>query len=328
MELAEPMMKQLVPGWEKTFSRRVQVVLTVFARNAATCLKRFHQDIDARARKVGASIAGLSMLQQQVGAYETIIKDLSSSVKDTIVANQKEINREFVPVIMTNMEPAYETCTDESGPGSYIRMKTAMNGHVAQQRHTMFNESAEKVKDLLDQLIKTVEGQMGDKTDEVFISMRRDYRAVLGDGEIKEAEILPRPQRLCRKEIKGIIDGVKKIFEKLVNGDLDEDETTLAENEEQDRKQDVKDEDATETDDEASEAMKFKREEPEEGPEEIFEGSTKVDQDAADGSGISPARGNVEADNKPVSGPASPHPSNPGSTPSSEDDFVSMKSES
>ena len=250
--LAEPMMKNLVPGWEKTFSRRVQVVMTVFARNAATCLKKFHKDIDARARKVGASIAGLSMLQQQVGAYESIMKDLSSAVKDTMTANQKEINREFVPVIMDNMEPAYDTCTNESGTGSYMRMKSAMNGHVAQQRHTMFGESAEKVKSSLSQLIKTVEGQMGDKTDEVFISMRRDYRAVLGDGEIKEAEMLPRPQRLCRKEIKSIIDGVKRIFEKLVNGDLDEDEATLVDNEEQAKKRDVEDEDATETDDNAS----------------------------------------------------------------------------
>ena len=318
-------MKQLVPGWEKTFSRRVQIVLTAFARNAATCLKKFHRDIDARALKVGASIAGLSMLQQQVGAYESIIKDLSSTVKDAIVANQKEINRGFVPVIMANMEPAYETCTNESGPGSYMRMKAAMNGHVAHQRHTMFNESAENVKNMLSQLIKTVEDQMGEKTDEVFISMRRDYRAVFGDGEIREAEILPRPQRLCRKEIKGIIDGVKTIFERLLNGDLDEDETTLVEKEEQDRKQDIKDENATESDGETDEAVKAKTEELEEGPEGSFEGLTKVE---ADRSEIAPARGNVEADNKPASRPTSPHSSNPGGTTSSGDESLSTNSES
>ena len=322
MALAEPMMKHLVPGWEKAFSRRVQVVLTIFVRNAATCLKKFHRDIDARARRAGASIAGLSMLQQQVGAYESIIKDLSSTVKDTIMASQKEINREFVPVIMDNMEPAYEACTNESGPGSYIRMKSAMNGHVAQQRHTMFNEAGEKVKKSLEQMLKTVEGQMGDKTDEVFISMRRDYRAVLGDGEIREAEILPRPQRLCRKEIKGIIERVKKIFEKLVNGDPDEDET-MVDNEEQDKKQDIKDEDATESDGETSEAVKAKTEEPEEGPEGILEGSNKVEADAFD---ISAAQLNCETDIN--TRPACPHPNNQDSHPSSEDDFMSMKSES
>lgn len=88
----------------------------------------------------------------------------------------------------------------------------------------MFQASADKVKKSLEGLIKIVEEQLGEKTDEVFVSMRRDYRAVLGGGEVQEGQILPRPQRLCRKEIKGVIEGVQKIFEKVVNGELDEDD--------------------------------------------------------------------------------------------------------
>ena len=88
----------------------------------------------------------------------------------------------------------------------------------------MFQASADKVKKSLEGLIKIVEEQLGEKTDEVFVSMRRDYRAVLGGGEVREGEMLPRPQRLCRKEIKGVIEGVQKIFEKVANGELDEDD--------------------------------------------------------------------------------------------------------
>ena len=122
------MIKTIAAGWEKTFSRRIPVVSTAFARNAANRLKTFHRDIEARARKVGAGIAGLSMLSQQVSAYESIFKDLSSTIKETIVAQQKEINREFVPVIAQHMEFAYDGCTNEAGPGSYARMKALMNG--------------------------------------------------------------------------------------------------------------------------------------------------------------------------------------------------------
>ena len=104
------------------------MVTTTFARSAATHLKTFHKDVEARARKVGAGIAGLSMLSQQVNAYETIFKDLSTAVKDNILAHQKEINREFVPVIAERMERAYDACTNEAGPGSFARMKTHMNG--------------------------------------------------------------------------------------------------------------------------------------------------------------------------------------------------------
>ena len=86
-----------------------------FARNAASALKKFHRDIDARARKIGAGIASLSMLQQQVSVYETILKDLSTTVKDTISTNQKEINREFTPVIEHAMQTAYEQCVEERG---------------------------------------------------------------------------------------------------------------------------------------------------------------------------------------------------------------------
>ena len=110
-----------------------------------------------------------------------------------------------------------------------------------------------------------------------------------------------------------------------MNGDLDEDETTMVDNEEQDKKHDIKDEDATETDGETSEAMEPKTEEPEEGPEATLEGSNKVEVDTSE---VSPAPLNAETDNKPNDRPASPHPSNQDSHPSSQDDFVSMKSES
>ncbi|KAL8795726.1 MAG: hypothetical protein Q9195_001777 [Heterodermia aff. obscurata] len=248
-ELAEPMMKQLAAGWEKTFSRRIPVVTQAFACNAVARLKTFHHDIEARARKIGASIANLSMLSQQVPAYEAIFRDFSSGVKDMILAHQKEINREFVPVVARHMDRAYEGCTDESGPGSFARMKAIMTGHVEQDRHAMFQASGDKVKNSLEGLIKMVEEQLGEKTDEVFVSMRRDYRAVLGAGE-SQGEILPRPQRLCRKEIKGVIEGVQKIFEKVVNGKLDEDDSQSGDvgDEKNQEEGDDKDADENETD--------------------------------------------------------------------------------
>lgn len=314
VQLAEPMVKQLVAGWEKTFSRRTPVVMGAFARHAATCLKKFHHDIDARARKVGAGIAGLSMLQQQVGAYEAIFKDLSSTVKDTILAHQKETNREFVPVIMSQMEFAYETCVNESGPGSYARMKAHMNAHIAHYRQTMFRASTEKVQMLLGQLIKTVEVQMGEKTDEVFVSMRRDYRAVLGNGEVKEAEILPRPQRLCRKEIKRVIDGVKRIFEKLANGELDGDEMPLEEKEEQE-----KSEDGAMSDVEAIKAIGIKKEGDEDASEGTTEGSTKGDQVVADKAETASVGTNAEVNDTVKPDPTTPRPSHLSDDPPADD---------
>ena len=133
----------------------------------------------------------------------------------------------------------------------------------------MFQASADKVKNSLEGLIKIVEEQLGEKTEEVFVGMRRDYRAILGGGEFRDGEMLPRPQRLCRKEIKGVIEGVKKIFEKIANGELDEDDSRIGdvrdeENEEELDGRDVDEkEDETDPDGAATEASRVQSDESE-----------------------------------------------------------------
>lgn len=185
------------------------------------------------------------MLGQQVANYENLLKDLSTNVKDTINNNQKETNREFVPVIEQAMAAAYEACVEErgkpggsrpnshqlitTGTGSFARMKAAMNSHVASERHTMFQSSADNVKSRLSVMLKELEVLMNDKADEVYIAIRRDYNTVLGGGEVPQnGEILPKTQRLVRKEMMRIIDGAEKVFSKIAGLDLkdeDEDET-------------------------------------------------------------------------------------------------------
>jgi len=102
------MMKILASGWEKTFARRLLMVFAGFLRNAAAALRKFHRDIEARARKMGSSIAGLHMLHDQVTAYENILKDLATSVREYINTTQKDINREFTPTIERAMVRLFE----------------------------------------------------------------------------------------------------------------------------------------------------------------------------------------------------------------------------
>lgn len=55
------------------------------------------------------------MLQDQVATYATILEDYSATTKDTITAKQKDINREFIPVIEQAMQNAYDVCVVEHG---------------------------------------------------------------------------------------------------------------------------------------------------------------------------------------------------------------------
>lgn len=221
-QLAEPMMKVIASGWEKTFSRRLPMVMAGFVREASKLLQAFHRDVESRARKVGLGIAGLHGLKQQLEVYESILKDLSNAAKEMINNNQKETNRAFVPVIQEAMGPAYDACVAECGPGSYRRMKSTMNGHVSNERHTMFQRSVDEVRRSLTRMAKDVENTMNDKADEVFILIRRDYRSVLGGGDVPHGQLLPKAQRLLRKEILGIIGKVENLFSKIASGDFQE----------------------------------------------------------------------------------------------------------
>ena len=108
-------------------------------------------------------------------------------------------------------------------------MKAAMHGYVDQERFTMFERSAENVENRLRKLIQDVESMMAEKADEVFVYLKRDYRAALGDVDAGQAgELLPREQRQVRREIMRMIDWVENTFRKVaglpIREDIDRDD--------------------------------------------------------------------------------------------------------
>ena len=115
MQLAEPMIKVLTPGWERTFTRRLPTVVSGYSRGAHKGLKDFHRAVNERARKAGLRLPGLFMLEQQLDNYEGILKDVGKEAAGEIIKAQKEINRKFSPVIAKAMELAYDNCQAESG---------------------------------------------------------------------------------------------------------------------------------------------------------------------------------------------------------------------
>ncbi|KAL9025304.1 MAG: hypothetical protein Q9196_005847, partial [Gyalolechia fulgens] len=220
-QLTEPMIKMIAPGWEKVFTRRVQAVMNNFSKTAQAILRQFHSNIEDRARKIGTGLASLSMLSQQIRIYDQILNDFAAATKHMIITRQKDINREFVPVIEHIMQPSYGWCSAEVGPGQFMRMKAYMSNHVEQERHTMFQKSADEVKRQLAALVYDVGEQLADKADEVFIQIKRDYRSVFGGGQVSQGDVLPRIQRMVRRDIKRTIDGVERMMRKVVGLEVD-----------------------------------------------------------------------------------------------------------
>lgn len=132
----EPMIKVIASGWERywlttacrTSSWRLPTVLASFIRAAASTIRAFYREVSSRAVKVGVGLAGLQMLQQQLGVYESLLKVLMNMVKGVINACQKDacqkdINREFRPIVADHMIPAHEGCAQEFGK-RYTRIDT------------------------------------------------------------------------------------------------------------------------------------------------------------------------------------------------------------
>lgn len=131
------MMKIHASGWEKAFSRRLPMVMAGFSRKAASSLRKFHHDIEARACKMGSSIAGFHMLRDQVSAYENILKDLSTSIREHVNATQKDVNREFTPIIERAMVRLFEV-TQFIKVGLYnLLRESVLSKRVSSHRNKM-----------------------------------------------------------------------------------------------------------------------------------------------------------------------------------------------
>ncbi|KAI7342216.1 hypothetical protein KC354_g16519 [Hortaea werneckii] len=174
-ELIQPVYKQLASAWEKAFQRRLPHILQSFTKAGSAMLKKFHTAVADRCRQQGQSIARIGMLKTQLGAYDAIIKDMANNMIRQINDGQRDINREFTPVISQAMSPAYDVTSAESGPGCYMRMKNAMHHHVDNNRRVMFNNATKQVQKSIMGLCEKVREQMLNDADQVYVHMQKDY---------------------------------------------------------------------------------------------------------------------------------------------------------
>ncbi|TGO22096.1 hypothetical protein BPAE_0182g00030 [Botrytis paeoniae] len=238
-DLTEPIMKYLASHWEKNFSRRLPSVLCSFTTNANLILKKFHQAVESRSRKNGSGIAGLSMLSQQLRTYEAAFSILTTEMVEAINNLQRDANREFVPVTASNLAPSYQYCASESGAGMYMRMKDHMRAYIDQKRNSMFKESCDEVKKSLDKMCRRVEESMNNKTDEVYLLMRRDYLQVLNGAQV--GEVMPKWERHMRLQVARALETYEKDeAEKVLNSVKDEESEKTRSLKEDEAMKDVK----------------------------------------------------------------------------------------
>jgi hypothetical protein len=215
----EPVIKRGASAWERAFQTRLPKALQAYTKDAGKVLATFHDKIEERARSNGIGLASLSMLKSSIYRYEQMFQAVSIELLAAMQETQKDANREFVPTISSFMLEAYDLCTNERGMGSFVRMKGHMVDHVERVRHRMFTEATKKVEQHLTQMCKTLEEMMANKSDEIFAMMRADYMRVLGGVQVGQG-VMSREENCMRTEVKTILREVDPQFEKIVNGEL------------------------------------------------------------------------------------------------------------
>lgn len=147
---------------------------------------------------------------------------------DLINERQREINREFTPNVCNAMLIVYNICSDEAGPGQFNRMKIHMTNHVEAQKDIMFQRATQVVRNMIMDLAKDVEEHMANRTDQVFVGMRRDYLQVLSNVHVDDIT-MPKWERSLRNKIEDIIQQSEENFEAILEGRevaVSEDEAT------------------------------------------------------------------------------------------------------
>ncbi|USW48463.1 hypothetical protein Slin15195_G017820 [Septoria linicola] len=220
-ELTEPIYRQLATIWEKVFQRRLPNILLSFKKSATNVVKQFHAAVETRSRERGTGATRLNMLTRQLDQYSATCGDLCAVAVNSLNEGQREINREFVPVIAEAMEPAYSSAAEERGTGSVKRMKARVTGHVDVHKTQMFGQASQQVRASLLKLCRTIKENMLGKADEVYLAMQRDYTSAFSGVSVGDIK-MSREDRVARREVDQVITAADKHFQDSLDTDLEE----------------------------------------------------------------------------------------------------------
>ncbi|ETN43542.1 uncharacterized protein HMPREF1541_02701 [Cyphellophora europaea CBS 101466] len=216
-QLLEPIIQRLAGPWEAVFARRVPGILNGLPLNAAHILTSFHDDLESRAIRNGTPVISLQMLKQQILVHKETLRDAAGEARGRITEDQRDINREFEPKLTEYMVHAYDVCVQESGPGSFARMKGHMDRHVEQEKRTMFEGAIVHVQGLIKEMLETVQQELLTKVDACYLAVERDYTGVLVSQDNSSGlDALPRQQRSMRKSVLEIIDNAEQVFKRAI----------------------------------------------------------------------------------------------------------------
>ncbi|KAG6360022.1 hypothetical protein INS49_011078 [Diaporthe citri] len=214
-ELFEPIDRRLAGRWERAFQHHIPSALAKFIGGCKMVLEAFHDDVATNVPGAAANPAGLNMLGQQKRTYQMMLDTTPNSIGAKITETQREANRGFIPVIQEAMEPAYDACARERGPGTFGRMKSTMESHVNATRNNMFRAACDVVRGQLDGMCADVEQWMTVFINDLLTKLQRDYLTTLVGEHAEVTAAVPWAEQMLHGQVWPILEDADSRFAQI-----------------------------------------------------------------------------------------------------------------
>ncbi|CAH1269482.1 NUGGC [Branchiostoma lanceolatum] len=144
-DLSSPLYNTITISWQKVFDNgTLFFTLDNCKHSILSTLKEFLLKLRTELQALGMDADRVNRVgQQQLNSTKMRLDNALAELKEFITAQQREISRVMTPAVQNRMEPAYETCTNERGPGSFNRMRNHMDVHVVYEKDIMFDQASQ-----------------------------------------------------------------------------------------------------------------------------------------------------------------------------------------
>jgi hypothetical protein len=208
-----PIIKKLATGWERTFQNCMPRLFREFIEGCSQLIHETHEKIEQQAKPHDAG-SKLAAMKTQTFTYQSLFADLDVELSQMMNELQREANRVFASTIAETMSGVYDKCANESGKGSYSRMKDHMTEHVDVHRRAMFTKATRAVKVQLQGTCDKLESIMLEKAKELHVNMKIDYMRALGSIQADASEELEN----LRKDVSALVSSVNARFASIARG--------------------------------------------------------------------------------------------------------------
>ncbi|KAB5570384.1 hypothetical protein GE09DRAFT_1283507 [Coniochaeta sp. 2T2.1] len=181
-DLFVPLKKKMAVHWSSAFGGTFNHGVSVFFSGAVEALQRFHQSVLECADLGLRNSASLSLLNEQMNARIQGLRHVEEKFKFSVKLMQRVGSRMFVKEIAAYMKEIYDQYAMIQGPGSWDRMKGALEGFVVQNQ---LEAPLDKVGNSIISLGSRVEQEMERHVGDVLTKIKEDYElAILGHERV------------------------------------------------------------------------------------------------------------------------------------------------